>query len=210
VLNTFFRQAPFIIFFVCVSCGHFSHPQYEAGQNADQGKYVPQGEYEDEDSAKNLPSSGDMLSSPEVRANHPPAPVTRGVFRLQWPVAQMKVNRGFSEGIGHDHLGIDMGGHKGDKIYAAHEGVVVYAGHGFRGYGNMVLLEFDKTWATLYGHMSRILVKTGQSVHAGTVIGLMGRTGHATGVHLHFEVIKNKNPVDPAPLLRGDPVASSN
>jgi murein DD-endopeptidase MepM/ murein hydrolase activator NlpD len=192
----------------CSSCGHLSRPQFSPGEDSSQGTFVPQGENTDDDedeSPKDLSNSKEMLSSPEVRENS--RSIERGVFRVQWPVARMKVNRGFSEGVGHDHLGMDIGGKKGDKIFAAHDGVVVYAGHGFRGYGNMILLEFDKTWATLYGHLSRIRVKTGQPVHAGAIIGEMGRTGHATGVHLHFEVIKNKNPVDPAPLLRGDSVA---
>lgn len=65
----------------------------------------------------------------------------------------------------------------------------------------MILLEYDPEWATLYGHLDRYLVKPGDVVQQGQVIGLMGRTGRATGVHLHFEVIQNKQPIDPLVLL---------
>lgn len=89
-------------------------------------------------------------------------------------------------------------------ILAAHEGVVVYAGNSFRGYGNMVLLEYNHQWATLYAHLDRIMVREGQKLRVGDKLGTMGRTGRATGVHLHFELIKNKQPIDP--LLHLEPL----
>lgn len=95
-----------------------------------------------------------------------------------------------------------MGGSKGSAILAAHEGRVIYTGSGFTGYGNMVMIEWDSNWATLYAHLNHIDVKEGQWVRQGQVIGGMGRTGRATGVHLHFELIRNKQPVDPLNYLQ--------
>ena len=124
----------------------------------------------------------------------------KGDFKLYWPVKTVRVNRGYKSG-GKPHQGVDLGGLKGTPILAAHEGVVVYTGRDFRGYGNMVLIEFDREWATLYGHLNEIAVDEGRIVKPGDPIGSMGRTGHATGVHLHFELIKDKTPVDPLPYL---------
>ena len=101
-------------------------------------------------------------------------------------------------------MGVDLAGKRGYRIYAAHDGIVVYAGRGFRGYGNMILLEYDGQWATLYAHLDGFRVKTGDRVSTGQTIGTMGRTGRATGVHLHFELLKKKQPVDPLPYLRGE------
>jgi murein DD-endopeptidase MepM/ murein hydrolase activator NlpD len=122
-------------------------------------------------------------------------------FKLFWPVKSVRVNRGFRPRNDRNHQGVDLGGKKGTPILAAHEGVVVYTGRDFRGYGNMVLIEYDKQWATLYGHLNEIGVGEGRIVRPGDPIGAMGKTGHATGVHLHFELIKNKLPVDPLPFL---------
>lgn len=141
------------------------------------------------------------MNSSEVRAQHAQhRPVVRGPFQLRWPVANPIINRGFLNGK-RPHNGLDLKGRKNEPVYAAHDGYVVYAGSKFRGYGKMIILEYDDGWATLYGHLNKFKVKTGQEVKAGEEIGAMGRTGRATGVHLHFEVIRNKIPVDPLPLL---------
>ncbi len=133
-----------------------------------------------------------------------------GEFRLFWPVNPVKVNRGFRPGNDPDHDGIDLGGPQGQPILAAHEGVVIYAGRDFRGYGNMVMVEYSPEWATLYGHLHEITAREGMTVKPGDPLGSMGRSGRATGVHLHFEVLKNRAPIDPIPVLsRGSRFARS-
>lgn len=117
--------------------------------------------------------------------------------RLIWPVSSIHISRGFSS----FHDGLDLTGHLNSPIYAAHSGVVVFAGTGFKGYGRMILLEYNAHWATLYAHLNKLYVKTGERVERGEVIGAMGQTGRATGVHLHFEVLKDKLPVDPLKVL---------
>jgi murein DD-endopeptidase MepM/ murein hydrolase activator NlpD len=94
------------------------------------------------------------------------------------------------------HQGVDLRASYGTPIVAVADGRVEFAGwHG--GHGNAVELDHGGGTETLYGHMSRILVRPGQSVHRGQEIGLVGSTGLSTGPHLHFEVHRNGVPVNP-------------
>lgn len=120
-------------------------------------------------------------------------------FRLFWPVKKVRVTQNFKRYPLHE--GIDLGGGKGLPILAAHEGIVVYTGHDFSGYGKMVLLEYNRHWATLYGHLNDISVSEGMVVKPGDRIGSMGNTGRSTGVHLHFELMQNRQPIDPLTVL---------
>ncbi|MDQ6948757.1 MAG: M23 family metallopeptidase, partial [Actinomycetota bacterium] len=86
-------------------------------------------------------------------------------------------------------------------IYAAADGLAT-SNQGGYGYGNNVTVRVSPERTDLYGHMSRILVKSGQSVQAGDVIGLEGSTGFSTGAHLHYEVRVNGVATNPAPLIR--------
>jgi len=120
---------------------------------------------------------------------------------FDWPVDSARMTRGFLPKKRRPHLGIDLAAPKGTPILAAQAGTVIYAGREFRGYGKMILVESGNGWATLYAHFDKILISEGQKVRKGEVLGAMGRTGRATGVHLHFEIRKNRGPVDPLPLL---------
>jgi murein DD-endopeptidase MepM/ murein hydrolase activator NlpD len=73
------------------------------------------------------------------------------------------------------------------------------------GYGNVVWLEHGKNLLTIYAHLSEVRISQGEAVNAGTVVGLSGATGDATGPHLHFEVWRWGREVDPVPLLGGRP-----
>jgi len=99
------------------------------------------------------------------------------------------------------HAGMDMAAPKGTPIYAAETGVVIVA-QSWSGYGNCVIIDHGGGLWTLYGHMSQILAKKGETVKRGEKIGLVGSTGQSTGNHLHFEVRKNSEPVDPVPYLK--------
>lgn len=126
-----------------------------------------------------------------------------GNIRFEWPVVDARMTRGFLPQKRRPHLGIDLAANKGTPILASHSGMVLYAGRDFKGYGRMVLIESGSGWATLYAHLDKILVEEGQMVTPDEIIGQMGRTGRATGVHLHFEIRKNKGPIDPLELLPG-------
>ncbi|WP_420381193.1 M23 family metallopeptidase [Novosphingobium sp.] len=94
------------------------------------------------------------------------------------------------------HAGVDFGAPYGTPIFAVTDGAVIYAGwHG--GHGNYVRLTHGGGTDTAYGHMSRIAVAMGQHVSRGQVIGYVGATGLATGPHLHYELYRNGQPVDP-------------
>lgn len=144
-------------------------------------------------------------SSPTTEGNSLRVPSGGGDLRsslfFDWPVDQARMTRGFLPHKRRPHLGIDLAAPKGTPILASQAGVVIYAGREFRGYGKMVLVESGEGWATLYAHFDKILVAEGQKVQQGEVIGAMGRTGRATGVHLHFEIRREQGPIDPLPLL---------
>ena len=90
----------------------------------------------------------------------------------------------------HFHSGIDLAAKSGTPIACAGTGKVVFAGWK-NGYGYVVMVDHGKGYETLYAHCSRIAVSTGQTVYAGKIVAYVGRTGVATGPHLHFEVRKN-------------------
>lgn len=103
------------------------------------------------------------------------------------------------------HKGVDYGAPTGTPILAAARGRVDLAGE-LSGYGSTVVIRHNNdTLETLYAHMSQILVKQGQWVEQGTVIGLVGSTGYSTGPHLHFEVLHPTSDgwvaIDPVPQI---------
>lgn len=94
------------------------------------------------------------------------------------------------------HSGIDIAAPKNTPILAAADGKVILAGRN-GGYGLTVIIDHGSTYETLYAHLNRIDVKVGQAVTKGDVIGGMGTTGRSTGVHLHYEIKRNGERIDP-------------
>jgi len=112
---------------------------------------------------------------------------------FQWPLSHFKITAVYHDArywrrFHRVHTGIDLAAPQGTPIYAAKGGVVEIAGWSRAGYGYYVKINHGGGVETLYGHMSRIAVRTGQRVKQGSLIGYVGRTGFATGPHLHFEV----------------------
>ena len=95
------------------------------------------------------------------------------------------------------HSGVDLKTRPNDEIVAAFDGTVVSSGP-FSGYGNCIRIKHAYGFETLYSHQSKNMVKAGQKVKAGEVIGLTGRTGRATTEHLHFEISFGGRRIDPA------------
>ncbi len=124
-------------------------------------------------------------------------------LKLQWPVKRARITRGYKQSVFRNsrHEGIDLAARKGSAILAAHSGRVIFAGRRYSGYGKMIIIE-NKPWASLYAHLNKIHVKTGQSVKRGQRIGDMGSTGRSSGVHLHFELILDKKTLDPFIYLK--------
>jgi murein DD-endopeptidase MepM/ murein hydrolase activator NlpD len=103
-------------------------------------------------------------------------------------------------GYNRFHAGMDFGADTGSPIYAADSGVVIFSGW-YGGFGQAVILDHGNSLTTLYAHSSELYVSEGQSVQRGQVIAAIGSTGLSTGPHLHFEVRKNGEPVDPMKYL---------
>jgi murein DD-endopeptidase MepM/ murein hydrolase activator NlpD len=128
-------------------------------------------------------------------------------FRFQWPVPNPRVTDFFGwrdpsrRRPEKMHEGIDLGGNSRTPILAAAPGTVIFAGRRVRGYGRMVVVEHAESWSTVYAHLSKIDARVGQRVEAGDRLGWMGRSGRASGVHLHFEIRRGADPVDPMVLL---------
>lgn len=101
------------------------------------------------------------------------------------------------------HSGVDLKTHPNDNICAAFDGVVTMSGNYF-GYGNCIRIKHNNGLETLYGHQSRNLVKCGDKVKAGQVIGLTGRTGRATTEHLHFEMFFKGHRLNPSSVFDYD------
>ena len=121
--------------------------------------------------------------------------------KLRWP-ASGKVIAGFGarpDGTHND--GINLSVPLGTEVHAAESGVVAYAGSELKGYGNLVLVRHDNGWVTAYAHNDELLVKRGDKVARGQVIGKAGKTGTVDQPQVHFELRQGSKPVDPTPYM---------
>jgi murein DD-endopeptidase MepM/ murein hydrolase activator NlpD len=102
------------------------------------------------------------------------------------------------------HAGIDLAGASGTPIYATADGTISEAGWNSGGYGNLVKIDHGRGIETRYGHLSGMIVKAGQRVQRGQLIGRMGSTGRSTGSHLHYEVRIEGRAVNPIPFMKSN------
>lgn len=107
-----------------------------------------------------------------------------------------------TQGFHTGHNALDFGVPVGTQVEATMDGNVVYAGWNNQGYGNLVIVE-NGSYKTYYAHLSSIPVSVGDSVTAGTTIGLSGNTGNSTGPHLHYEIRKDGVAIDPTSATLG-------
>jgi murein DD-endopeptidase MepM/ murein hydrolase activator NlpD len=122
------------------------------------------------------------------------------------PIARMRITSEFGHrsnpfGKGHTfHRGIDLSAPVGTPVYAVAAGTVIRASSD-RNYGNVVVINHHNGYKTLYAHNSKLVVKVGQRVKVGQQIAKVGSTGRSTGPHLHFEIHRSGQRVDPGPYL---------
>jgi len=102
------------------------------------------------------------------------------------------------------HGGMDFTAEVGTEVYATGDGKISKVSQETWGYGNHIIVHHGHGYTTLYGHLSRFAVRPGEKVKRGQLIGYVGNTGRSTGPHLHYEVRKNDNPLNPAFFYRND------
>jgi len=135
---------------------------------------------------------------------HPSGESVQKIF-LKNPVSFKYISSGFTTGLRYveafnvstGHRAIDYAAALGTPIKAVGDGTVSFASWSKAGYGNLVSIRHNSVFSSNYGHMSKIYVKSGQSVSQGDIIGTVGSTGFSTGPHLHFEMVKNGTKVNP-------------
>jgi len=137
----------------------------------------------------------------------PPMPKSIGIDTrrrapFMWPVVGY-VSSGFGRRHNRDHDGIDIPARAGTYVRASRSGHVIYAGNRIKGYGNLVIIRHADEFSTVYAHLSRMVVHKGQFVSRGQTIGHVGKTGHANGSHLHFEIREGSMAVNPLLYLQG-------
>jgi murein DD-endopeptidase MepM/ murein hydrolase activator NlpD len=130
--------------------------------------------------------------TPERARADPPAPpeLPAGPSPFLWPVASGSVSSEFGPRGSTHHDGIDISSPEGTPVRAARTGRVLYSDR-LRGYGNLVILEHEGGWATVYAHNRENQAAVGARVRQGDVIGEVGQTGKTSGPNLHFEIRKD-------------------
>jgi len=98
------------------------------------------------------------------------------------------------------HSGLDIRAKRGEKVLATAAGIITQASPNGN-YGNFVTIDHGNGYSTNFAHLDRFLVKKGDQVERGQIIGLVGNSGRTTGIHLHYEVCLNKKPINPAKLM---------
>jgi murein DD-endopeptidase MepM/ murein hydrolase activator NlpD len=96
------------------------------------------------------------------------------------------------------HCGLDFVAAEGKSVYATGDGIVTFIQFSRTGYGNEIIIDHSFGFGSRYAHLDTILVTEGQKVKRGQMIGRVGKSGRATGPHLHYEVLYEKKPVNPA------------
>ncbi|WP_213008596.1 M23 family metallopeptidase [Paractinoplanes toevensis] len=117
------------------------------------------------------------------------------------PIDEFTFTSAYGIRWGKLHAGIDLAAPEGVPYKSIHAGKVIQAGY-YGAYGYSITVQNTDGTEVIYAHSRRVLVKVGEQVKAGQVIGLVGNTGASYGTHLHLEIHVGGNPVDPIPYLR--------
>jgi murein DD-endopeptidase MepM/ murein hydrolase activator NlpD len=117
-----------------------------------------------------------------------------------WVTAEFEES---SKSLGKRHIGIDIAAPRNEAVKATADGVVESSGYD-SDLGNMIVLKHGRRFMTRYGHNSSVLVNVGEFVKRGQPIALVGSTGKSTASHLHYEVWKDDEPVNPRDFMIGE------
>lgn len=155
------------------------------------------------------PAVPDVLAVPAAppmtAVAEPAGPVTR-LIAFEAPVRGHEVNspyglRRLPGQAARNHAGVDIAAPSGTGVYVSAEGSVLRTGYEPAGYGRFVEIRHPNGMTTLYGHLSRLDVASGDRLEAGERIGLVGSTGRSTGPHLHFEVRRGDRQINPVKVM---------
>lgn len=142
-------------------------------------------------------------ASVEPPVQTPPATTTTSA-KFIWPLRGEIVSRYGTMQGGQRNDGINIKAREGEPIRASADGVVVYSDSEIKAYGNMAIIQHPGGYLTAYAHASELVVKKGDDVVKGQLIGFVGKTGNVSTAQLHYSIRKDKQPVDPAGLLSND------
>ena len=118
-----------------------------------------------------------------------------------WPVQGQVISRFGSKGGGKVNDGLNIAAAEGTFVGASGDGVVVYSGNEIGVFGGLVLIDHGGGWVTAYGHLGELTVARGDKVTAGQKLGSVGTTGYVDQPQLHFEIRRDRKPLDPATML---------
>ncbi len=173
----------------------------QEGKNGRKSVYLSIREINGKPSAQNVISEKIVEDAvPQIMVRGTKVIPSRGSGKLSWPAVGGYISSKMGHRWGKMHKGIDIARPSDRTIKAADNGVVTFAGKD-GGYGNKIEISHNNGMVTHYAHLASIDVNVGDVVESGSKIGVMGSTGHSTGLHLHFEVIKNGKLVDPLSYL---------
>lgn len=148
-------------------------------------------------SSKSTPPRKPVTQAKPADPEPPEAPVAGEVASMHWmwpAQGQVVAN------ADRNQKGISIAGSAGQPVWASAAGKVTYAGHGIRGYGNMIIIKHSRTLLSVYAHNKAIMVTEGQTVNRGQQIAQMGNSD-SSSVKLYFEIRGNGKPLSPLPLL---------
>ena len=120
---------------------------------------------------------------------------------FSWPLRGTILARFGSLGGGRVNDGLNIAGANGAPVISAASGIVVYSGNEIGVFGGLVLVDHGSGWVTAYGHLGRLDVKRGDAVVTGQALGGVGDTGYVTQPQLHFEIRKDRQPINPQTVL---------
>ncbi len=112
----------------------------------------------------------------------------------------MPVSGPISQGFSAQHRGIDIAAAEGTPVVSTADGVVVFSGQDLY-YGNLIKIDHNDNYMTVYGHLQKNLVAQGDTVKRGQIIGYVGNTGRSTAPHLHYEIRQKGVPIDPRTMI---------
>ena len=153
------------------------------------------------DPAYHPPRTGRVYSAPLTTTPRTAAFLDTSVVSFEWPVEGRVISSFGTTGTGGRNDGINIATRKDAPIHAAASGTVTYAGDGLKNYGNLLLIRHEGGYVTAYAHADRLVVRRGDFVTRGQLVGYAGSTGDVKSPQLHFEIRHDTAPVNPQPLL---------